>query len=237
MLLAARRSPAPLPRSLATVGVLRAARRSPVPGRLAAPTPLGWASPADVYFSFDHKSCWRRGVVSFSLRHLVAWRSLLTGARVYDFPLHISSSLVVAPSGWFSRCTGWCGGLMPHPDARLDNAEPLRWVPDPRAHRAVRPRGRPAGDWPLGLPLWAGVCSGAGRLGTRDEGGDLCIPRGAPASLHVPVSRLPFADALAFCVGSRVRTSAGCPSSCWSLDRLGWTRSRNSPAALVCTAF
>ena len=178
MLLAARRSPAPLPRSLATVGVLRAARRSPVPGRLAAPTPLGWASLADVYFSFDHKSCWRRGVVSFSLRHLVAWRSLLTGARVYDFLLHISSSLDVAPSSWFSRCTGWCGGLMPHPDARLDNAEPLRWVPDPRAHRAVRPRGRLAEVRPWGLPLGVGARPRVGRLGTRSEGGDQSVPGG-----------------------------------------------------------
>ena len=67
---------------------------------------------------------------------------------------------------------------MPHPDARLGNAEPLRWVPDPRAHRAVRPRGRLAVDRPWGLPLGAGARPRVGRLGTRSEGGDQSVPGG-----------------------------------------------------------
>ena len=154
---------------MTTVGVLLAARRSPVPGRLAAPTPLGRAAPADVYFSFDHKRCWRRGVVSFCLRHLVAWRSSLAGARVYGFLLHMSSSLVVAPSSWFSRCTGWCGGLMPlqtHAWAMLSRSDELRI------------RGRtglsgPAGGWlstgPGGFRLGPGLVPELGdwELGTK----------------------------------------------------------------------
>ena len=134
------------------------------------------------------------------------------------------------------RCTGWCGALMPLATPCGANAESSRGTPGRRARRAVWPRGRLAEVWPWELPLEAGVCSGAGRLGTRDGWVDLMIPRGAPASLQVPASRLPPWTALAFCVGPRVRTPAGCPSTCWSLDRLGWTRSRNPSAALVCTA-
>ena len=37
--------------------------------------------------------------------------------------------------------------------------------------------------------------------------------------------------------GLRVRASASCPSSGWSLDRLGWTRSWDHVVSPVCTAF
>ena len=75
--------------------------RSPLAARrcraaFAAPTPLGWAASADVYFSFGRKRCWRRSGVSLCLRHFVAYRSSLTGTRVYYALLHTSWSLVVA---------------------------------------------------------------------------------------------------------------------------------------------
>ena len=55
------------------------------------------------------------------------------------------------------RCTGCHGALVALAAVRLGSAEPLRRAPGPRAHRAVRPRGRLAVDRPWGLPLGVGA--------------------------------------------------------------------------------
>ena len=59
-----------------------------------------------------------------------------------------------------------------------DDARSFRRGPDPRAHRAVWPRGRLAGVRPWGLPLGVGARPRVGRLGTRSEGGDQSVPGG-----------------------------------------------------------
>ena len=64
-------------------------------------------------------------------------------------------------------------------DADADgDARSFRRGPDPRAHRAVRPRGRLAEVRPWGLPLGVGARPRVGRLGTRSEGGDQSVPGG-----------------------------------------------------------